>query len=392
MKRNQRTKPSHNIVFGLSGLLTINVANAGMFDDFFDPKDGQFDASQWVLDNAVGFLPVPIVITEPALGGFGLGGVAAFFHEDKDERAKRRAGEIERSGLPPSVSGVAAAYTRNDSWILGGFHQGSYKKDRIRYTGVLGYANINLKFYGLNDESSGDGNGEQYTMKGTMFSQDVKFRIADSDFFLGGGYTFLATDTKFNSTDVPGLTGVELESNTAGLEVLAYYDSRDNIVTPDQGYDATLSYTLYDEALGGDFRYNKVKANGHAYWLFKEKWVLALRGDIKTTSGDTPFYDVPFIEMRGIPAMRYQGDVTTVFEVDGRWDFTPRWSLTAFVGGGRATDALGDWSSATTRVSKGVGFRYLAARLLHLRAGIDVAFGPEDTAIYLTIGSAWGGD
>lgn len=375
-------------VLALSGL-SVDQVQAGAMDGFLDPKDGMFDASQWVLDNAVGFLPVPIIITEPALGGFGLGMAAAFFHEDKDEKAKRQSGEIEISGLPPSVSGVAAAYTANESWIVGGFHQGSYSKDRIRYTGLLGYADINLKFYGLGDESPIDSDGEKYNIQGVVFNQEVKFRLGGSNFFLGGLYSYLGTDIDFQSTSVPGLQGQKAESNTAGLGMVAYFDSRDNIMTPDSGVDGKIVFTQYDEALGGDFHYSKLAANSHAYWYFAQRFVLGLRGDIKSVSDDAPFYDVPFIEMRGIPAMRYQDDVTVVAEVDGRWDFTPRWSLTGFVGAGRAADGFGDISSASNRVSKGIGFRYLAARLLKMRMGVDVAFGPEQTAYYLTIGSAW---
>jgi hypothetical protein len=37
----------------------------------------------------------------------------------------------------------------------------------------------------------------------------------------------------------------------------------------------------------------------------------------------------------------------------------------------------------------GAGFRYLIARRLGLQAGVDVAFGPDDPAIYLQIGHAW---
>ena len=37
----------------------------------------------------------------------------------------------------------------------------------------------------------------------------------------------------------------------------------------------------------------------------------------------------------------------------------------------------------------GFGFRYLVARALNFRSGIDVGFSEEDTAIYLTFGTAW---
>ena len=52
---------------------------------FFDPQDGQFDLS-YFLENPRGFLPIPIVVTEPAVG-YG-GGVAGMFL-----RPRREAGD-----------------------------------------------------------------------------------------------------------------------------------------------------------------------------------------------------------------------------------------------------------------------------------------------------------
>lgn len=42
----------------------------------FDPEDSMLDMSQYLQDNPYGFLPVPLVITEPAVGfGGGLFGL-----------------------------------------------------------------------------------------------------------------------------------------------------------------------------------------------------------------------------------------------------------------------------------------------------------------------------
>ena len=58
----------------LVALITCNAALAdGFWDQFVDPDDGRFDASSFLADNAYGFLPIPIIITEPAVdGGLGL--------------------------------------------------------------------------------------------------------------------------------------------------------------------------------------------------------------------------------------------------------------------------------------------------------------------------------
>lgn len=386
-----RTKTA---AFTLALACTAPLSQASMMDQFLDEKDGMFDMSKFVLDNAHGFMPLPIVITEPALGSFGLGAALAFFHEDKEQQERRQSGEIESPELPPSVSGVAAAYTANDSWLAGGFHQGSYKEDAIRYTGALGYARVNLRFFGLNDKDTGvKDNGEQYEITGTFFMQDVRFRIAESNWFIGGEYTYLKSDTKFKNTAVPGLEGQKLDASTAGAGLIIFYDSRDNYFTPVSGVDGKLVYTLYREGLGGDFDFDKLKANTHAFWMLTDTVQLAVRGDVKAiTKGDAPFWEVPFIQLRGIPMMRYQGEKTALAELEARWDFTPRWSINGFLGAGRAGEDWSDLGDATTRVTKGIGFRYLIMRLLKSRVGIDVAQGPEGSAFYITFGSAWATD
>lgn len=55
---------------------------------FIDPIDGKIDASSYLAENAYGFLPVPIVITDPALEG-GLGMIGLFFHESEEDAQKR---------------------------------------------------------------------------------------------------------------------------------------------------------------------------------------------------------------------------------------------------------------------------------------------------------------
>jgi hypothetical protein len=90
-------------------LLTSTSLHAvALFEKFIDPADGKFDTSGWLIDNK-GFLPVPIIITEPAVGtGLGLAGV--FFHES-DEGAEKRKQALEAGQpdsevplIPPSVS------------------------------------------------------------------------------------------------------------------------------------------------------------------------------------------------------------------------------------------------------------------------------------------------
>lgn len=356
------------------------------FDQFIDPKDGKLDASQW-LAGRTGFLPVPVVISDPAVG-YGAGLALAFFHDAGDEPPS--SDDINaRVSLPPSVSFAVGAYTENDSWILGGGHIASWKNDSIRYAGILGYADMNLKFYGVESGVNPEDRGFRFNVQGGFLLQELLFRIKKSDFFLGGRYSYLGTDIDFSSLiPVPGVPRLALDSNTAGLGLLVRYDSRDNIVSPDKGVYAKFEPMFYNEAFGGDFNYTKTELSAVSYWPISNV-VLGLRLEGKFTDGDVPFYDAPFIDIRGIPALRYQGENVTVAEVEARWDVTPRWSLLGFIGNGWAGDNIGDLGQTHNVAAGGVGFRYLMARRLGLRVGLDVARGPEDTVVYMGVGSSW---
>jgi hypothetical protein len=369
----------------ISTLLVIasSAVNAGSFDKFIDPESGNFDASNYLLDHH-GVLPVPIVISDPAVGyGFGVAG--AYFH-------RRKGGEdLDEDGVPlisPSVSALAAGYTENDSWFVGGGHLGIWKNDHVRYTGVLGYADLNLTFY-AGDQSDGF-DGFDFEIQGTFIDQEVVFRIGESDWFLGGSYRYLNSDVAFlTGLDIPGLDRLESGATSSGVSLLAEYDNRNNLFSPTQGQYFELEALFNLQALGSDEDFENYHAKALFWWPFGS-FVGGLRLDGKSTSGDTPFYEVPFIEMRGIPAMRYQGETVGVVETELTWKVTPRWSVLGFVGAGWAADSASDLSDESdTIISKGVGFRYLIASKLSLWSGIDIASGPEDTVFYIQAGSAW---
>ena len=61
-----------------------------------------------------------------------------------------------------------------------------------------------------------------------------------------------------------------------------------------------------------------------------------------------------------------------------------------FFGGAGKTSAIVETKAqGETVAAGGMGFRYRLARKLGLQVGTDVARGPEDTAVYLIVGSAW---
>ena len=352
---------------------------------FIDPDDGWVDAGNFLLEYPYGVLPVPIVITEPAVGE-GLGVAAVFFH-DADPAWEGKNLDAKGRLTPRSTSAVVGAATNNDSTIVGGGHFGHYRRDTIRYEGLVGGADLNLKFYGMGDGPE-NSNGFKFNANALFISQQLAFRLGDSDWFAGGEYIYSDVDTEFDTgIDFPGLEKLEVSSKNAAAGALLIYDSLSNPYTPGSGIQSEIAYQFYDEKVGGDFNYDVLQLKNQIHFTPLQKWNLGLRLDATFADGDIPFYALPYIELRGIPALRYQGDNVVTGEVQAAWTVHPRIQLLGFVGAGQAAadrDELGD---TNTEVAGGVGVRYMAVRQLGMSLGLDFAKGPEDSVVYISFGT-----
>ena len=292
---------------------------------------------------------------------------------------------------PPSISVGFAAATDNGTNLYGGAHSGVWKNDHIRYLGAIAKINVNLKFYpSLGQQNIGE-DGIRFNVDGTFLYQQFKFRMRESNWWLGANYLYVNAENTFkldNGSEID-LPEPHFEFEQGGLGVVLEYDGRNTTFTPSDGLRATLEYRNYDEAWGSDFEYDHIKTSLFHYTPIGDYSSLGLRLEGETVDGDVPFFGYPFVNLRGIPAMRYQGKDAVTVEAEYLWGITPRWTLVFFAGAGK-TSYIRDFGVEDETVGAGgTGFRYRLARKLGLQAGVDVARGPEDTSIYLTVGSAW---
>ena len=87
--------------------------------------------------------------------------------------------------------------------------------------------------------------------------------------------------------------------------------------------------------------------------------------------------------------MRYQGEEVVQAEAELRWQFWKRFSLVGFAGVGAVWNDFERVHNRRIVPTGGAGFRYELARKYGIHAGIDFAIAPDNTAVYLQIGSAW---
>jgi len=353
-------------------------------EDFRDPQDGRFDTSRFLLD-LNGFLPLPFIITEPAIG-YGGGAALLFF-----DRNAPPSGTAAREGrfVPPDITAAGGMATENGT--RGGFagHLGFSADGNWRYVGAVARTSLNLSWFGADFLPGAGSAGRDYNLDADLLVADVRRRIPGTDWMAGLRYVRADTRSRFDLGRPAEVPQRSLDVAIGGLALIAEYDDRDSIFTPGSGKRITAYVHDFAPRWGGDQSFRLYKAAVNAFASPHRDLVLGGRLDWRGSSGNTPFYALPFVELRGIPALRYQGEQAAVAEVEGRWNLDGRWSAVGFAGAGRAAGPEEGLGSAKTRWAGGVGIRYFLARAMGLHVGVDVARGPEEGAFYIIMGSAW---
>lgn len=334
-----------------------------------EEESGSFLKKDWR------FVPVPIPISNPTIGT-GLAVAGLYLHPQKESASSQT-----------TLSGLLGMYTSTDSWATGIFHDGFYFDDKTRLRGYLAYGEFNLKFYGIGDDSIIRDNPIDYNAKTIAFSPRALFRLPLKNWFLGATYTFLKIDNTFDfSSILLGLPAINIPTQTAGLGLVAVYDSRNNNLWPSDGTWFEFTGSKYGSYAGGDFEYSKINMKFSQYFPFKEKYTFVYRIDGQFIDGDAPFYDLSQINLRGFPMGLYTDNYAVTLQAEGRWEFHERWTGLLFGGAGRIADNFGDLGSSTTHFAGGVGIRYMINREQKLNIGVDLAYGNNTFAFYVQIG------
>jgi len=347
---------------------------------FFDPEDGQLDLS-YFLENARGFLPIPIVITEPAIG-YG-GGLAGMF-----VRPRKEAGS--EGWARPNLSAVGGFATENGTKGAFAADASRWLEGRLRTTVGAATGKVNLDFYGLGGDSASLDQKVHYSLDFSGAIAQSNWQLApNSPWAIGLRYVYADVDPKLRGDSalagLPVEPRVKVSAPTAVLE----FDTRDNLFTPTQGVYSETSYLASREALGASKDFERFEQIVMGWLPLANRITLGARANYAWSSEGTPFFLRPYIQLRGVPAMRYQGEKMASVEVEARWPVSGRWSGVVFGGGGSARTEREAFDGSKSVGSGGAGFRYTLARKFGMDVGVDVARSSGTTAVYLVVGNAW---
>jgi len=346
----------------------------------FSPDDGWLDMSQFV-DQAYGFIPIIVPITEPAVG---IGALGALVFIDKPEH---QAG----AGFGrPNITMVGGLATENGTKgaIAGDIRY--WMDDSIKTVVALLDTSVNLDYYGIGSDGARKTSPVTYNMEVKGGVAQANFRFGQSR--LWGGLAYVSANVGVAADlfqNFPALPDFKSETSLGGLVPSLSYDSRNNIFTPTGGSLLSATFAIFDQSLGSDNDFTRYNVTAIQYLPLHPKWTLGVFANTVVSDGDVPFYLRPFISLRGAPAMRYQGESTAEIEAEIRWQLLDRFSLIGFVGKGIAKSDFMGQNNDKEITTGGVGMRYEIARKYGMHMGIDYAVGPDEDAIYIQFGSAW---
>lgn len=326
---------------------------------------------------------IPLIVTEPAIGE-GLGAGLVYFHDTPGTKPKLSSGRsLAKTGRkqkpPPTATGAFGFYTNNDTTAVGIGHSRTFKEDTWRMIAAGAKARINATYY-VADIPFG------FSMEGALVMANFKRRMGASNWFIGASTSMVDADAFFK-TDGSGIP--DFEFTDVGIGATGLYDSRDDSMMPSTGRRFDLTVWRYDDAIGGEFDYWTSRLKFNSFHKFAEKFVLGLRFEVGTADGEVPFYAEPFVPLRGIPALRYTGEIAGVAEAEFRYQFAPRWAVLAFAGAGFVDDFDPTTGTEDDIVAWGIGARWLALKEQNVWVGIDLARGPEDDAFYIQLVHPW---
>jgi hypothetical protein len=346
-----------------------------------DPQDGWFDMSGF-LDEAYGFVPLVMPITEPAVG---YGAVGALVFIDRNP-------PVEGRPVRPNIAAVGGLATENGTDGLFAAHLGTWQEGRLHTLLAVADADVNLEFFGLGGDREQDaGQGIDYTVSARGGVAGASYRVGRVSLWLGLRYSRVQTHVALrgDASEATEIPTRDLDLRLAGATPSVTFDSRDNFFTPTQGWYVDLAAPTYREGLGSDRDFELLTLTAMHFRPLNPSLFLGIRAAAKDSSSGTPFYLRPYVSLRGVQALKYQGEQAAEAEAELRWQVHPRWSVVGFGGVGTARSERSGQNREASVGAGGTGFRYLIARTYGLHMGIDVAWGPDEPVLYVVFGTQW---
>lgn len=319
------------------------------------------------------FLIVPYPIVDPAIGnGLLLGPVWM-----------RDAPRVGTEPSKPQAYGAGAIWTDGGTRGAVVFDHRAWKGGVWRSTAVAAKLEVHFAYSGvLPNEDFG------FVIDATGGALSLERTLGKGPHGINASLFAAEADVSFDQAPpLPGEPDVG-SASLHGVQLGWTRDTRDNVFLPSTGTAASVSMTVFPEALGASFDAQSLGVKWTGYRPVG-KGVLGLRAKAEQSFGDPPFYLRPYLDFRGVAALRYPGETVASVEGEYRRPVNRLFDVLVFAGAGQSSADFRGVERDETVSAVGAGVRFKPARLFGLTFGLDYAYGPDGGYGYVQIGNAW---
>jgi len=322
------------------------------------------------------FVIVPIPISNPTLDT-GLVAGAAYFYPQTDEQKKAQ---------PASVTAVAAMYTSSDSKAFAIVQQNYWNKNKWRFTGAAGAADLRLSI--IAPDNTPNGLGTDWRIDGQFLFARISRKFAGSWY---GGLVGRLIDADQSIEAGNSTLGFDTGSSvrSVGLGATFEFDTRDMPINTFSGRHMKAEALFNDEAFGSNKTYQSYSVSYKSYHELTDSMVLAWELQSCQRGGTAPLWDSCLIKLRGFSATDYLGKVSASGQVEARWRLGERWGLAAFGGAGYVGSSFSGVRENEPIPSYGVGLRFMVLQAKRINLRLDYARSTDSDAIHLSVGEAF---
>jgi outer membrane protein assembly factor BamA len=322
----------------------------------------------------------PIPGRSPQLGWM-LSLAGGYFLERKDEE----------SAAKPSVIGGFGMASENGSYAYGGGANLHLLDDRLRIKAGAAYFDIRYRYYGTG-VANDLGVGVELLQEAPLYFTEGTWRLWNQ-LYVGLGLLGGNVDTRPRiAIDESPFLAPSLNVDIAAWSLPIQYDSRDSETYPRRGWLVTGRAMNYRKSLGSDFDAETFKLAVNRYMTVRDRDVLAVRGMIRATNGDAPFFLQSTFggktDLRGYPSGRFRDRMMYALQGEYRWQVSDRWVFTGFAGFGEVADSFGDMGENVLPAA-GMGARFILSTKHEVGLSADFAVGNDGAEFYFGVGEAF---
>ena len=330
----------------------------------------------------------PIAFYEPQTNfGFGVGAKLLF--------KPKRAQELTRTSNIP----LSASYTLNGQFFFFSSYTVFFPEEKWLLRGNLEFRSFPQGYYGIGNGTTEDDRTEISFKQ--ILVEPLLLRQVRKNLFIGGGFRYNRVyDTVLDVATEELSEGMSLQdslgSTSAGVELAAIYDSRDNVLNAQRGLLVEFTQGFYGMEVAGTNAFELTKVDVRRYKSLGERNTLAFHAFGRHTWNNAPAQELSTLGgptlLRGFQEGRFRDRVAFFSQVEYRHQGRGRLGFVTFAGAGQVADRVGDLGLGDFRFSVGAGLRLLIvpSEALNLRLDYALGLGPSaDRNFYLGIAEAF---